>query len=92
MNSYFDVDISPLPDKKGFILSQPFLMDRIVQALHFDPKTTKSATNNTPVGHPLLNKDDNGPPRNTSWNHRGIIGMLEYLQGTTRPGIAMATH
>ena len=60
MNLYLGVDISPLPDNKGFILSQPFLIDRITQALNFDPKTTKSATNNTPAGYPLLNKDENG--------------------------------
>ena len=26
------------------------------------------------------------------WKYRGTIGMLGYLQGTTRPEIAMATH
>ena len=92
MNSYLGVDISPLPDKKGFILSQPFLIDSIVQALNFDPKTTKSATSNTPAGYPLLNKDENGPARKASWKYRGIIGMLGCLQGTTHPDIAMATH
>ena len=92
MNSYLGVDISSLPDKKGFTLSQPFLIDRVIQDLSFDPKTTKSATNNTPYGYPLLNKDENGPARKASWKYRGIIGMLVYLQGTTRPDIAMATH
>ena len=71
---------------------QPFLIDRFIQALNFDPKTTKSATNNTPAGYPLLNKDENGPARKTSWNYRGIIGMLGYFQGTTRPDIAMENH
>ena len=92
MNLYLGVDISSLPDKKGFTLSQPFLIDRVIQALNFDPKTTKSATNNTPAGYPLLNKDENGSTRKASWKYRGIIGMLGYLQGTTRPDIAMATH
>ena len=92
INSYIGVDISSFPDKKGFTLSRPFLIDRVIQALNFDPKTTKSATNKTPVGYPLLNKDENGPARKSSWKYRGIIGMLEYLQGTTRPDIAMATH
>ena len=32
------------------------------------------------------------PARKASWKYRGIIGMLGYLQGTTRPDIAMATH
>ena len=92
MNLYLGVNISPFPDKKGFILSQPFLIDRITQALNYDPKTTKSATNNTPSGYSHLNKDENGPARKASWKYRGIIGMIGYLQGTTRPDIAMATH
>ena len=92
MNSYVGVDISSFTDKKGFTLSQPFLIDIVIQALNFDPKTTKIATNNTPDGYPLLKKYENAPARKASWKYRGIIGMLGYLQGTTRPDIAMATH
>ena len=92
MNLYLGVDSYSFPDKKGFILSQPFLIDRVIQDLNFDPKTKKSATNNTPSGYPLLNKDENGPARKASWKYQGIIGMLGYLQGTPRPDIAMATH
>ena len=92
MNSYLVVNIYSFLDKKDFTLSQPFLIDRVIQALNFYPKTTKSATNNTLAGYPLLNKDENGPARKASWKYRGIIDMLGYLQGTTRPDIAMATH
>ena len=92
MNSYLGVDIYSLPDKKGFTFSQPFLIDRVIQDFNFDIKTTKSATDNTPSGYPLLNKDKNGPARKASWKYWGIIGMLGYLQGTTRPDIAMANH
>ena len=53
MNLYLGVDISPFTDKKGFTLSQPFLIDRVIQALNFDPKTTERATHNTPAGYPL---------------------------------------
>ena len=69
INLYIGVDISPFPDKKGFTLSQPLLIDRVIQALNFDPKTTKSATNNTPAGDPLLNKDENGPAGKASWKY-----------------------
>ena len=63
MNLYLGVDISSFLDKIGFTLYQPFLIDRVIQALNVDPKTTKSATKNTPAGYPLLNKDENGPAR-----------------------------
>ena len=76
MNAYLGVDISPLPDGKGFTLYQQFLIDIIIQALGFDPNTTKGATNNNPAGYPLLNKDENSPARKASWKYRGITGML----------------
>ena len=57
MNAYLGVEISPLPDGKGFTFYQPLFIDRIVQALVFDPNTTKGATNNTPYRYPLLNKN-----------------------------------
>ena len=66
INSYLGVDIYSCPDKKGFTLYQPFLIDRVIQDLNFYPKTTKSDTNNKPAGYPLLNKDENGPARKAS--------------------------
>ena len=90
MNSYLGVDISSFPDNKVFTLSQPLLIDRVIQALNFVPKTTKSATNNAPAGYPLLNKYDNGPSRKASWKYRGNLGMLVCLQGTTRPDILIS--
>ena len=66
MNSYLGDEIYPLPDRKRLTLSQPFFIDRIIQALGFDPKTTKGVTNNNPDGYPHLNKDENGPARKAS--------------------------
>ena len=66
--------------------------DQIIQALGFDPNTTKYATNDTPAGYTLLNKGKNVPARKVSWKYRGIIGMREYFQGTTRPDISKANH
>ena len=56
MNAYLGVDNYPLTDGKIFTLYQPLLIDRIIQALGFDLKTTKCATNNTTGGYPLLKK------------------------------------
>ena len=63
MNAYLGVDISTFPDGKVITFSQPFLIDKIIQALGFDPKTTKYATSNIPDVYPLMNKDENGPSR-----------------------------
>ena len=92
MSSYLGVDISRLPDNDGFKLSQPFLIERIIQAVNFDMSATKGARDNVPAGYPLLSKDENGPPRKAPWKYRSIVGMLGYLQGTSRPDISFAVH
>ena len=60
--------------------------------MNFDSTTTTGSRDNVPAAYPLLNKDINGPPRKAHWKYRGLIGMLGYLQGTTRPDISMPTH
>ena len=92
INAYLGVDIYPFPDGKGFTLSQTFLIDKMIQALGFDPNNTKGATSNTPDRYPLLNKDENGPARKAYWKYHGIIGMIGHFQGTTRPDIALETN
>ena len=79
MSSYLGVDITRHTNKKGFTLSQPFLIERIIQTINFDPATTKGARGNTPATYPLLNKDENGPTRKATLKYCGVIGMLGYL-------------
>ena len=45
-----------------------------------------------PVVGPLLSRDTDGPARKWKWSYRLVIGILGYLQGSTRPGISMAVH
>ena len=68
------------------------MIHRVVETLGLDSSTTKSPKGNTPVSYPLLSKDKNGPPRKSTWKYRSVIGMLGFLQGTTRPDISMPTH
>ena len=92
LEAYLGVNVTKVPDGTGFSMSQPFLIDRIIKALNFNSTTTKGSRDNVPATYPLLNKDINGPPRKANWKYRGLIGMLGYLQGTTRPDISMPTH
>ena len=77
-----------------FEISQPFLIERIVNTLGLKDNDFEVESNSrtTPVGKPLLNKDLQGKPRKLSWKYRTAVGMLNYLQGNTRPEIAMAVH
>ena len=71
-------------------LKQEFLIERIIKALKLDPD--EIASKPTPVVKPNLKKDLDGPDRKHSWHYRSVIGMLNYLEKTTRPEIAFAVH
>jgi len=92
MSSYLGVDVSRLPADACLKLSQPFLIDRIIQAVNFDPKTTKGVCGNTPARHQLLSKAEDGPAGKATWKYRAKIGMLGYLQGTSHSDVSMSSH
>ena len=71
-------------------LKQPFLIQRIIEALkcneHMTGKETPVLSNN------ILHKDHDGPDRKQSWNYRSGISILNYLSASTRPDILFAVH
>jgi hypothetical protein len=89
MDKYLGVDIQKL-DNNEFVLRQPFLISRILDALGIEASKTNKRS--VPVTGPLLSRDLEGPARKHDWSYRSIIGMLGYLQGCTRPDISMAVH
>jgi hypothetical protein len=89
MEKYLGVDIQKLGNGE-FVLRQPFLIQRILEALGIEPAMTNKQS--VPVIGPLLSRDTDGPVRKGSWSYRSVIGMLGYLQGSTRPDISMAVH
>lgn len=88
MDRYLGVDIQHLPNNE-FVLCQPFLIQRILQTMNIEVSETNRRTN--PVVGPLLSRND-GPDRKHNWHYRSVIGMLGYLQNSTRPDISMAVH
>ena len=89
MDRYLGVDIQKLTDGE-FILRQPFLIQRILQHMGIEPTETNSRP--VPVVGPLLSRDLEGPDRKGDWHYRSVVGMLGYLQNSTRPDISMAVH
>jgi len=89
MDKYLGVDIQKLGDG-NFVLRQPFLIQCILEALGIEPLMTNKRS--VLVIGPLLSRDTDGPARKQSWSYRSVIGMLGYLQGSTRPNISMALH
>ena len=47
---------------------------------------------NVPAVKPVLSRDLEGNRRQHSWHYRSVIGMLNFLAGSTRPDIAFATN
>ena len=90
LDKYLGVNIERLDDDSGFTLTQPHLISRILEAANIDTRMTNSRP--TPAVGPLLSRDEDGPERKHDWKYRTLTGMLEYLQLTSRPEIAFATH
>jgi hypothetical protein len=90
IDKYLGVNIEQLPDEAGFKMTQPHLIQRILEAANIDLSTTNSRP--TPAVNPLLTRDEEGPDRKHDWKYRTLTGMLGYLQLTSRPDCSMATH
>ena len=90
LNKYLGVDVK-YKKNGSFELIQPFLIERFFKLIGLDGDSTVN-TRDTPAVKPILHKDLKGLPRKHTWNHRQAIGMLTYLQGTTRPDISIAVH
>lgn len=72
-------------------LTQPHLIDRILQDLKMDnpdlkPKSTPAASSRILSYHSASETFDN------SFHYRSIIGKLNFLEKSTRPDIAFITH
>ena len=90
VSTYLGVQVS-LDEKTNTIdLKQPFLIERIIDAIKCNPHLTGK---DTPVlANNILHKDSDGPDRKQAWNYRSIIGMLNFLSAITRPDILFAVH
>jgi hypothetical protein len=67
-------------------LTQSGLAKRIVDALNVGAKPRKF----TPATKEPLVKDEFGDPANGAYSYPSVIGMLQYLQGHSRPDITFA--
>ena len=91
LTKYLGVDVK-YKENNCFEIVQPFLIQRVIDLLGITANDSNCNSRPTPAVKPLLHKDLDGLDRNNSWNYRTAIGMLTYLQGTTRPDISMAVH
>ena len=91
VSSYLGVQIGYDKRTGTFELKQPFLIQRIIEALGDAVKDAN--VKHTPAEFKkVIHKDENGPERKQNWNYRSLIGMLNYLASSSRPDISYAVH
>ena len=77
-------------DDGSIVLTQPHLIDSIIQDLHVqsgsNPKSTPSITTK------LLHKDADGTEMTPDFHYRSVIGKLNFLEKSTRPDISVSVH
>ena len=71
-------------------LSQPQLIDSIIQDLHLQPGSNSKSTPS--VTSTLLHKDTDGPDMQPEFHYRSDIGKLNFLEKSTRPDISVSVH
>jgi Reverse transcriptase (RNA-dependent DNA polymerase) len=59
-------------------LSQPHLIDQIIEDANFQVDTKLKAT--PAAATKILDRDEGGGPHNDNWHYRGIIGKLNFLE------------
>ena len=83
------VQIDKHENDSGFTMSQPGLIDTIIETLGLE---NDSKQHKTPAVNPPLQKHTQSEPFTENWNYRSLIGMLTYLARNTRPDIEYAVH
>jgi hypothetical protein len=67
-------------------MTQTGLTGRIITALNIGNLPIKQ----TPAEYGCLGKNEFGDPPQSTYSYMSVIGMLQYLQGHSRPDITMA--
>jgi len=71
-------------------MSQPYLIDQILQGLGLNDRTKIKKT--PAVSSKILHREEEGEEMQTEWEYRRVIGQLNFLEKSTRPDIAYAVH
>ena len=71
-------------------LSQPLLIQQILEEMGFNHRTKGRAT--PALSSQILSRDSEGTQKLTAWNYRSLLGKLNYLEKSTSPDKAYAVH
>ena len=90
LDDYLGVHITRDEIAGQFHLTQPKLIESILKDMNFQ-ENTSSVPFPAKISQ-VLDKAVDEPSHAADWNYRSIIGKLNYLEKSTRPDLAFATH
>ena len=74
-------------------LTQPRMIRRVLEYVGLDSKSETVKMHDTPAASDrILNRDSEGETRTQTWNYRGVLGCLSYLQSMVRLDITFAVQ
>ena len=88
LDKYLGIEIERRADD-SIRLRQPFLIDRIIQAIK---GMTEANTKSTPATKPVLGRERDGAARKHDFHYCSVIGMLNFLTSSSRPEAQFAVH
>lgn len=92
LQDYLGTRFTKQPDG-SILLTQPHLVNRILESVGLDPNNTETKLHDTPAdSRKLLDNDPNGKPRVQKWSYRSVVGSLGYLRSIVRPDLTMSVQ
>ena len=74
----------------SIVLTQPQLIDSIIQDLHLQSRSNHK--NTTAITSKLMHKHADGPEMTPDFHYCSVIGKLNFLEKSTRPDISVSVH
>ena len=92
LHDYLGMRFIRSPD--GLIeLTQLRMIQQVLDYVGFDPKSEMVKMHDTPAASDkILNCDTEGAAHKQTWNYRGVLGGLSYLQSMVHPDITFAVQ
>ena len=81
VDKYLGVEINRNKEDKSITLKQTFLIQRAIGLVGL----SDSNIVDIPAVKPLLSKDLEGASRTSTWEYQSIIGLLNYISGSSDP-------
>jgi hypothetical protein len=89
IKEYLGVLVEKQPDGR-MKLSQPHLIKQVLDDLWFNAKTNPKPT--PAPGGQVLQRELEAPSMAEDFHYRSVVGKVNFLEKSTRPDIAVATH